>query len=74
MCRWLAYAGPPLHLDSLIVRPENSLVGQSRGAQETKSAINADGFGIGWYGSREHTGLERRQHGFESRWKYKLFQ
>jgi len=59
MCRWLAYAGPPLHLDSLIVRPENSLIDQSRDAHEAKSAINADGFGIGWYGSREHPGLFR---------------
>jgi len=59
MCRWLAYSGPPVFLDRLIVRPENSLVEQSRDAHKAKSALNADGFGIGWYGERGTPGLFR---------------
>ena len=57
MCRWLAYAGPPIFLDSLLLRPENSLARQSLSASESAHVVNADGFGIGWYGEREHPGL-----------------
>jgi predicted glutamine amidotransferase len=57
MCRWLAYAGPSIHLDSLLLRPENSLIKQSLDAHESISAVNADGFGIGWYGGRGHPGV-----------------
>lgn len=53
MCRWLAYAGPPIFLDSLLLRPENSLARQSLSALESVHVVNADGFGIGWYGERE---------------------
>jgi len=59
MCRWIAYSGPPIYLEQLIVRPENSLIAQSRDAHKSKSAINADGFGIGWYNSRPEPGLFR---------------
>lgn len=57
MCRWLAYAGPPIFLDSLLLRPENSLARQSLSALESVHVVNADGFGIGWYGEREQPGL-----------------
>ena len=59
MCRWIAYSGPPIYLDQLMVHPENSLIDQSRDAHESKSAINADGFGIGWYDLRPEPGLFR---------------
>lgn len=59
MCRWLAYAGPPIYLESLILKPSHSLITQSRDAYESVSAINADGFGIGWYGEREEPGVYR---------------
>lgn len=59
MCRWIAYAGAPIYLDQLMVLPENSLIDQSRDAHKAKSAINADGFGIGWYDSRPEPGLFR---------------
>jgi len=59
MCRWIAYAGSSIYLDQLIVRPENSLINQSKDAHKSKSAINADGFGIGWYDSRPEPGLFR---------------
>ncbi len=57
MCRWLAYAGPPIYLDTLLLRPENSLTRQSLSASESVHVVNADGFGIGWYGERDRPGL-----------------
>ena len=57
MCRWIAYAGPPIHLDTLLTRPENSLSHQSLEAHESVSAVNADGFGVGWYGDHPHPGI-----------------
>ena len=57
MCRWLAYAGPPIYLDTLLLKPENSLTRQSLGAHESVHVVNADGFGIGWYGDRDQPGL-----------------
>lgn len=49
MCRWLAYSGPPIYLDTLLFKPENSLIHQSLHALQSMSATNGDGFGIGWY-------------------------
>ena len=57
MCRWLAYAGPSIFLDSLLTRPENSLTRQSLSAHESAHVVNADGFGIGWYGDKGFPGL-----------------
>ncbi len=59
MCRWLAYAGPPIYLESLILKPEHSLITQSRDAHQSVTHINADGFGIGWYGARPEPGVYR---------------
>jgi glutamine amidotransferase len=59
MCRWLAYAGPPLYLEDLIFKPEHSLIDQSLSASSGPSRTNGDGFGIGWYGSRRTPGLYR---------------
>ncbi|MGB3176347.1 MAG: class II glutamine amidotransferase [Albidovulum sp.] len=59
MCRWAAYIGEPIFLEDIISRPGHSLIHQSHGATECKSAINADGFGIAWYGNRAEPGLFR---------------
>jgi predicted glutamine amidotransferase len=59
MCRWIAYSGSPIYLEQLMVRPEHSLIEQSREAQMAKTAINADGFGIGWYSERRDPGIFR---------------
>jgi predicted glutamine amidotransferase len=59
MCRWLAYAGPPVYLESLILKPEHSLITQSRDAHQSITTVNADGFGIGWYGARPEPGVFR---------------
>lgn len=59
MCRWLAYSGRPIYLEQLIENPRNSLIKQSLNASESKTSINGDGFGIGWYANRSVPGLYR---------------
>lgn len=48
MCRFLAYLGPELALETLVTRPPNSLVHQSFDA-ELHDPLNGDGFGMAWY-------------------------
>ncbi len=49
-CRHLAYVGPPVTLEELIVEPEHSLFQQSFAPRyQTHGRVNADGFGVGWY-------------------------
>jgi len=59
MCRWAAYTGAAIFLEEIISRPGHSLIHQSHCATQTQSAINADGFGIAWYGDRPEPGLFR---------------
>lgn len=63
MCRWIAYTGKPIYLDTLVTKPDHSLVAQSRHSQMNYTnsgqllSINGDGFGIGWYDKRANPGL-----------------
>jgi glutamine amidotransferase len=59
MCRWLAYSGAPLYLEDLIFKPDHSIIDQSLSARGGPSTTNGDGFGIGWYGSRDTPGVYR---------------
>lgn len=59
MCRFLAYHGEPVLLESLITSPCHSLIHQSLHAAEGKTETNGDGFGVGWYGERDVPGLYR---------------
>ena len=59
MCRWAAYIGSPIFLEDVICRPGHSLVRQSHGAQRCLTPVNADGFGLAWYGERSEPGLYR---------------
>ena len=59
MCRWAAYIGAPIFLEEIVSRPGHSLIHQSHCATECGTAINADGFGIAWYGERPEPGLYR---------------
>ena len=59
MCRWAAYTGAPIFLEEIVSRPGHSLIHQSHCATECKSTINADGFGVAWYGERDEPGLYR---------------
>lgn len=53
MCRFLAWCGAPRYLDGFVLNGDHSLVAQSRGALISKTPLNADGFGLAWYGLRE---------------------
>jgi predicted glutamine amidotransferase len=59
MCRWLAYAGRPILVDTLLFKPCNSLIHQSLSAQRGHVPTNGDGFGLGWYGEIRRPGLYR---------------
>lgn len=67
MCRWIAYTGKPVYLDTLVTKPSHSLLVQSRYSQLNVStsgelrSINGDGFGIGWYGQRAQPGLYKEE-------------
>ncbi|BAZ17562.1 hypothetical protein NIES4071_94420 [Calothrix sp. NIES-4071] len=53
MCRLLAYIGTPVNLEPLLCEPEHSLIVQSYKPREMlQGTVNADGYGIGWYGSK----------------------
>lgn len=46
-----AYLGDPIRLDQFLLEPPHGLVQQAHAPRETLSAtVNADGFGVGWYG------------------------
>jgi glutamine amidotransferase len=50
MCRLLAYLGPPVPLESLLLAPSHALVTQAYAPRHQRHGrINADGFGVGWY-------------------------
>jgi glutamine amidotransferase len=51
VCRHLAYLGPPTTLAALLVDPPHGLVHQSYAPADMRGdvAVNADGFGAGWY-------------------------
>ncbi len=55
MCRFLMYAGEPIHLSSLITEPEHSLIHQSFDSRERKEPLNGDGFGVAWYAPEVHS-------------------
>jgi glutamine amidotransferase len=59
MCRWAAYIGQPIFLEDIVSRPGHSLIHQSHCATQCHTAINADGFGLAWYGARPEPGLYR---------------
>jgi predicted glutamine amidotransferase len=59
MCRWVAYLGSPIFLEDFVSRPSQSLVAQSLHCHEAKMAVNADGFGLAWYGERQRPGVFR---------------
>ncbi|MGF1589604.1 MAG: ergothioneine biosynthesis protein EgtC [Pleurocapsa sp.] len=51
MCRLLGYLGSSIQLDRILIKPKHSLIIQSYQPQEmTAGLLNADGFGISWYG------------------------
>lgn len=63
MCRWLAYSGTPILLDSILYRPAHSLIDQSLHAKMGVETTNGDGFGVGWYGDGDGTPAVLREIG-----------
>jgi predicted glutamine amidotransferase len=57
MCRWLAYSGSPLPLETFLLQPEHSLIDQSLQSQMGVHTTNGDGFGIGWYDKDREPGV-----------------
>jgi glutamine amidotransferase len=50
MCRHLGHLGPPTSLQALLRDPPHGLERQAWSAKEmTRSSVNADGFGVGWW-------------------------
>jgi predicted glutamine amidotransferase len=59
MCRWMAYSGGRIVLEDLLLLPKHNLIDQSLAAKSRETPTNGDGFGVGWYGSRETPGVYR---------------
>jgi predicted glutamine amidotransferase len=59
MCRWLAYSGSPVSIETLLYKPEHSLIDQSLHSKLGAETTNGDGFGIGWYGAPDTPGVYR---------------
>lgn len=59
MCRWIAYVGADVFLENFVSLPRQSLVAQSQHARESRTDVNGDGFGLGWYGERPRPGIFR---------------
>jgi predicted glutamine amidotransferase len=70
MCRWNAYVGEPLVIGELLYRTRHGLIDESLHARMGAETTNGDGFGVGWYGSREravaHVESKARERGVES--------
>jgi glutamine amidotransferase len=59
MCRWLAYSGSPIPLQTVLRESEHSLIDQSLSARMGATTTNGDGFGVGWYGDDPEPGVYR---------------
>ena len=59
MCRWLAYSGSPIPIETFLLQPEHSLIDQSLHARMGATTTNGDGVGVGWYGDGREPGLYR---------------
>jgi len=59
MCRIATYIGPPIPMENIVTGPQHSLLCQSRDAEESKTNLNGDGFGISWYSEKREPGLYR---------------
>jgi predicted glutamine amidotransferase len=65
MCRWLAYSGSPILLQTALYSPVHSLIDQSLHSELGAEATNGDGFGVGWYDDQPTPGVF---HSIEPAW------
>ena len=59
MCRWMVYSGEAIALEFLLFKSKHNLIDQSMSSRSAETPTNGDGFGVGWYGSREIPGVFR---------------
>ena len=59
MCRWQAYSGNSIRIEEFLFKTKHSLIDQSMSSKSAETPTNGDGFGLGWYGTREVPGLFR---------------
>jgi predicted glutamine amidotransferase len=59
MCRWMAYSGNSVPLETLLFKVEHNLIDQSMSSRSAETPTNGDGFGVGWYGPRPTPGQFR---------------
>lgn len=59
MCRWVAYSGNALPLETILFNVEHSLIDQSMASKSAETPTNGDGFGVGWYDQHPNPGLFR---------------
>jgi glutamine amidotransferase len=52
MCRWLAYTGNAVPIETVLFRARHSLIDQSLHSTLGATTTNGDGFGLGWYQHR----------------------
>ena len=55
MCRWLAYSGSPIALETVLLEPEHSLIDQSLHSRMGVETTN----GVGWYDGGSEPCLNR---------------
>lgn len=68
MCRWNAFFGQPLRLDELLYNTQHGLIEQSLHAREGVETTNGDGFGIGWYATRDGSSIPGRYRNVNPAW------
>lgn len=63
MCRHLGYLGPARTLAALLLQPPHSLLRQTWAPNDMRQggAVNADGFGVGWYPDGVHEPVRYRR-------------
>jgi glutamine amidotransferase len=52
----MAYSGASIPMELLLVKAKHNLIDQSLSARSSMTPTNGDGFGVGWYGTRETPG------------------
>ena len=65
MCRWLVYSGSPILLREALSAPAHALIEQSLHSRLGAETTNGDGFGVGWYGTKDVPAVYR---GVEPAW------
>jgi glutamine amidotransferase len=55
----MAYSGGRIAMEDLLFNAKHNLIDQSMSSRSAETPTNGDGFGVGWYGTRERPGLFR---------------